>query len=328
MKLTERERKSFSLTRAMQAAAQGGLSDSLEAEILREATEEAGREFTPHAFTVPWGLLKGRRDLNVAGAADLVGTETTQPVDLLRPVSLAVQAGIQVVPGQVGDASVPKASAGATAQWLTSELDAITPSDPTIAELSGSPHYAGAITVVSTLMRKQAIDGDFVDQHLLGLIGATLDAAVLAGSGANGEPQGILGLADVQTVTGTGLAHAGVTQMEQLSADQGVEPSGYLTTPGVRKLLKDREAASGSGFIWTGSTINGKPGFATTSCPAATMFCGPWGEVIVPLWGDGIAMAVDPSTHFATGRYQYRAMVGADVIVRHPDAFVTASSIT
>lgn len=329
---TAKERQDFSVSRAMrQVLGRGGLSahSGLEGEMLAQVAEEHGTAFSRNEFTLPWELLQRDFTAGVAGAAGGIGTDSQAPaVDLLRPVSLAAQAGVQILPGQQANISIPKAATSATAEWLPDEVSGITASDPTITELTGTPHYAGSVIKVSHQMGLQQVDSDFIGQHLLGLIGVTLDAAILAGSGADGQPVGLVNTTDVQAQAGANLAWSGISNMLKLSAEANGESTGFMSTPAVRDLLGQREKASGSGLIWSEGRIDGRPAFASTSCPAATLISGPWSEIMVPLWREGIALAVDDSTFFATGAFQVRVMLSADVIVRHPSSFVVASSIT
>jgi HK97 family phage major capsid protein len=234
---------------------------------------------------------------------------------------------VQFVSAQGGNVAIPKIATSSTAEWLTAEGGALTPSDTVMTEKTATPHWVGSLKVVSHQMVKQIVDPDLLGLDMLREVASTIDAAVLAGSGASGEPQGILGATDVGTQAGSSLAWAGVSNMIKLSAEANGEPSAFIGPPAVRDLLGQREKAAGSGLIWSDGRIDGLPAIATTSAPAATLFCGDWSQVVVVVW-DSLRVAVDDSTFFADGRYQFRVLIGVDVVIRSSAAFCTSSSIT
>src|SRR6185436_13436976 len=98
----------------------------------------------------------------------------------------------------------------------------------------------------------------------------------------------------------------------------------------VRKLLQNRERASGSGMVWSAGQVADKPGFVSTTVPSATAICGYWPACVLGLWGPGIQIAVTPHEPglFAKGAIQIRVFVSCDVALTTPAAFNVAASIS
>lgn len=328
MHITERERRAFSLAKVFTAMSSDGLSrSSFESEILESAAAEAGQPFDRNRVYIPLDLL--RRDLNATVASEggyLKQTQIQSPVDILRPFSVTMRAGVTALPGLVGTVPIPKTTAGSTGYWL-SESGTITASQPVVTSVSLSPKMCGAFTKYSRLLQLQSVVENMLRLDLLRTIGTLIDKAVLNGGGGT-EPTGLLNTAGVGAQSGTSLAWAGILNMESQCATNNGEPAAWIAPPAVRKLLKAREVAAGSGMIWTGDSMNGKSALATTEMPAATLATGAWASMVLGMWGDGVFVEVDPSTGFKSGIYAMRVLAGLDVGVLDPAAFSVATIIT
>jgi HK97 family phage major capsid protein len=299
-------------------------------EALQEFAHRAGVNFDPLRPFVPFAAL---RALTAAGNGELISAaEAHDPVDILRPWSVTARAGARIESGLVGDQSVPVVTGKAVPFWMTDEVTPGTPSDATVAERAMTPHTAGGLMNFSRRLSLQANAEAFATRELLRTVGTAVDQAVIAGAGASGEPQGLIGTTGVQTETGTSLSHAGVLSMKRKvsAVDAPDESISYIGTPAVRELLEARERASGSGFVWDGDRVASRPAHVSTDVPAATLIAGAWDQIYVGLWGQGFVIEVNPHdpTAFKSGVVRARVLVSLDVAVVHPAAFCVASSIT
>lgn len=329
MTFTRSELRAFSLSRAVLSAAGRGL-DGFEKELIEQNAEDAGEDFHPHQFRVPWSLL-GRRDLSVSSAGALVGTDTDRanPADILRPASAAIQAGAVVLSGQEASLSLPKVTTGVSGAWLPDELSAITPADPVVGTVGGSPQIGGSIIVYSHQLRAQTAPESFLQRHLLGAIGQLLNRAILGGSGTGGEPEGIANNSDVDAQAGAALAWSGVLDMLEASEAANGSPSAFMAPPAIAKILRNRvKFTSTASPIWEGATIGGLPAFSTNTAPTATLTVGDFSTVVIPTWGSGPQIAVDNQTLFDTGRLQMRVLLTCDCMLTQPSTFSVASSVT
>lgn len=329
---TSSETREFSLSRALVTASEGGLRGSLEAEMLQEATQRAGKQYTDVQFYVPFELMTQTRDMSAAGVLGsqyLVGEEAPFALDVLRPYSATLRAGAQMMEFK-GNASVPKVAAPSTGYWLADEFTAITESQATIGEVALAPKNCGIITEISAQLSRQANIDAFMRRELLRTMGSTLDGAIFSGTGASGQPLGIHATTGVVGVSGTSIDWTDVTDLLYAVAEaDGQEGVSWFAPPAVRRLLSRRERITGGGrSIWDDNAIAGYPAIASRVAPADTLTVGAFGEVIVALFADGVEITVNPYSDFTRGFIQYRAWLAADIAVTAPAAFAVAKSIT
>ena len=190
-----------------------------------------------------------QRDMLVATAANggnMVAT-TLRPQDfigLLRARTLSTELGVRRLSGLVGNADITKQTGGATGYWLASESTAITESQQTIGLLQLRPKNLGAYTEVTRqLLMQSTPDADmFVMDDLAKQLGVAIDAAIFNGSGASGQPTGIIGTAGVGSVVGTTLGLAGCVEFQtDVAAANALNANcRYVTTPAVAGLLTQR----------------------------------------------------------------------------------------
>jgi len=275
------------------------------------------------------------RDLYAALASAggyLKQTEVREAIDILRPWSVTAQAGMLVESGLTGDIAFPKVTVKSMPAWLNTETAQVSPSTPTLSQAVLTPKQVGALITYSRQLSKQANADAFVGRDLLRTLGTVIDQAVINGSGASGQPLGIVNTAGVQAQSGTTL-NAGTATMKRKSAEANVtdESITFLSTPAVRELLEGRERATGGGrFVWDKDQVADRRALVSTDVPTATMICSDFSLVYFGIWGQGFVLEINPydTTGFKAGLIQARMVVSCDVAVLHPAAFIVASSIT
>jgi len=284
------------------------------------------------AAIVPWGALQ--RDLTAStpfAGGNLLAAKTGDPMDVLRPFSVVARMGCSTIDNLATDLLLPNVGTAVAGEWLASEASPITASTPTIGQVSSRPKTAGALVKASFRFMKQAQTADaFIRSQLLTAMGAALDAAVLQGTGASGQPTGLSIAAGLNAQSGA-VTHGNMLDaLETLgNAKADDEKIAFLTTPSVRRLLQARETVTGSGrTLWTGNELVDRPGFVSTDCPAGTIYAGDWSQVLIALWGSGIEIVVDPYTSFQTGAIQVRVLMHADVVILKPAALLRHTSAT
>lgn len=317
-----------SIARAIIAMSQGDLRKSapLEYEMFAKAGDQQRIE-------IPLSAL---RDLTVATASAggflVSGRETSEALDILRPWSVTARAGAQIETGLVGTNAVPVVSGKSTPAWLSTESTPITPSNPTLVERALVPKNVGAVINFSRQLALQTNAEIFVQRELLRTIGTAIDQAVLNGSGAAGQPTGILNTAGIGAIAGTTLGSPGVIELKRLVAVANApdEAIAYLSTPDVRAVLEARVwNTGGDRSVWQDDKINGRAGYVSTDMPANSMLCAAFEAVFIGIWG-GIQVEINPyeSTNFKSGKIQARMILTTDVAVLHPGAFSKATGIT
>lgn len=331
LKLTDKEMRALSLSRAIEAVAGPGLAGTFEGEVQQDLAQALGRSYDPHRLTVPWEWL-GKRDMTAAGASGssyLVGAEQITPADTLRGYNVALQSGATLLPDRVGNISIPRTLTDASGYWLADEASPITEGQPEVGMIAMTPKTLGALVTVSHQLRVTTEADAYLRGHLLQTIGRSLDAAILVGSGINGQPTGLVNVPGVHAESGTSLAWSGLQNMLQHAADGGAadEALAWIGASGTRETLATRERFTGAGPCWNGRDMAGFSARATTAAPADSLFLGPWSEIVVALWGVP-EIVVNPGSLFKSGKVQMRVLMQLDIACRHPAAFAVATSIT
>lgn len=339
--LSNSETRRYSVRSAILAAATGDWS---KAGFEREASVALAKRNGDPAnggFYLPYEVQK--RDMTSAGVSGsnyLVATENLAGsfIDLLRARSVLAQLGATMLPGLVGNITIPKQTAASTAYWLTNEATAITESQITIGQLSMTPKTIGVYTELSRLMLLQStpaadrlVMDDFAKVLALGI-----DAAGLKGDGSSGSPTGVTATGSIGSVVGTSIDYAKTIEFQSDVAGNNALVSGcaYVTTPVVASLLAQRARFSNTDTpLWDGSILDGNVigfrGVATTQMTAGAMLFGDFSQVIIGEWGQlELAVSNSEASNFKAGIVGVRAFQTVDVGVRNAGAFSLATSIT
>lgn len=328
-------KKRFSLSRSILDMSTDALQ-GVDHDFLDKTATFAGVHFDPRRIHIPWRMLDlEQRDLTSAGnAAYLVAASVGAASDMLRAWSVALGAGVTVIDGLVGALAIPRVTTSPTGYAIPTEATAITESQPVLGQTVLVPKVLACYVEFSRLLAEQANAETVIRMVMLSTLGKFLDAQILNGSGASGEMQGIFNIAGTQTQSGTTLARAGVTTMKKLSAEAGAmdRELAFVSTPAVRQLLENRENATGNaGFVWQGGAVADLSAYASNECPAASMLCGPWAQVVLGQWGPpGITLEINPydPAGFKAGIIQARMILTADMAMLRPSAFIKSTSIT
>ena len=350
--LGEGETRQYSLVRALLAATDNNWKEAgFELECSREISKRMNTVPDANKFYVPFEVqarnlsipphLRGRRDLTVASAGAggyLVGTENVSFIEMLRNRSVAYRMGAMRLGGLQGNVTVPRQTGAATWYWLASESTSITESQPTLGQMALSPKTGGAYTEISRqLLLQSSPDAEVVVTSDLGRVGGLgIDSAVLAGSGASGQPTGIVNTAGIGSVAGAGFLAAAFARSLEFQTDIATanvmpERGGYATTPAVAAALMQAVKFSGTaspiweGNMWDGSMC-GFPAMSSNQMASASMLFGDWSSVVVAEWGV-LEISVNPFANFQAGIIGVRAMVSMDCGLRYPAAFSLATSI-
>ena len=341
--MPEKDVRQYSLWRAMNAVLSGDWKHAgLELEASKEIAARTSRMSNSKGFFVPLDVQhreQARRDLTVASASGggyLVGTENMSFIEVLRNRSVAMRMGATRMPGLVGNVTIPKQTAGATAYWLANEGTAITEGALTFGQVALSPKTVGAYVEVSRLLMLQSSPAaeSIVTADLAQQVALAADLAVLHGSGSSGQPTGITATGSIGSVTGTSLDYADILEFQSDVATANVQPNagGYVTTPAVAALLMARQRFSSTDTpLWTGNLWDGQmAGFRAMSSNqvnAAAMIFGDWSQVVVGEWGV-LEVSLNEQANFPMGVVGFRAFYTMDVAVRYAGAFSVATSIT
>ncbi len=330
--LTDARRKNeFSLSRMIGTLAAGDRPRGAEAELADEAARTAGSLFAESSAT-PIPLAALTRDLAVAGDGGyLAPTDVGQPRDLLQHFSVLARSGATILRDVPHAVTAPRLTTDPVAYWLASESTQITESSPVIGQIALAPKLVGCYVEISRQLLKQGPQADpFLRRILSRVVAKAIDAAMIAGSGSSGEPQGIIGTSGVGTEAGASFAWSNAQSiLETLaSADVADEDVAFIGAPDARETLAQVDVGTATGiFVWNGDTIAGRPARVSSVAPSASMVVGDFAQCVCALFGS-VAVETNPVANFAAGITGLRLLVAFDCAVIRPSAFVTVESIS
>jgi len=350
--LTPREQQSYSLMRAIRAAAQ---NDWRTAEFEREVSDEIGRIGGKPAkgFFVP-SHAWGQRDL-IAGAdadgghlkaVDHMGGEF---IEALRSRLVISSMGARIMSGLKGDVSIPTQATAASAAFVA-ENNAVSEQNQTFGELSMVPRTLGVMTDIS---RKLMLQSDpsaeaIVRNDLLNAVAAKIEDVAIEGSGSN-EPTGITkksGIGSVALATnGSAPTWAMITGLvKEVEQDNAAisENMGYITNSKVKSKLASVAKVSSSDSVmllnapW--NEIYGYPlgitnhvpsdltkGSTSGSCSA--MIFGDFSSLILAFWSSPDVL-IDPYTNSSKGGTRVVVFQDCDVGIRYAQSFAACLDVT
>ena len=308
-----------------------------EMEISQELGRQRGK--TPKGVIIPFSALS-QRDLSVSGTTSAtVATylDSANFIDLLRTKYVIGQAGVTFMPGVVGNLSIPKMSAGATAYHVAEGLD-VTESTPTLTNVTGSPHTIGALVDVTRRMLEQstpaieALVRTEIEERLM----RGVQIAVFAGTGTNGQPSAITTATGINnpsiSVAGTPTYAEILNFPGNIMADNAeADGQKFIMTAEVwAKLAATLVGADGARTVLdpVSKTCIGFPYFTTEDVPANSLWFGDWSTVVVPFWGNGVEIASDNAKLFASGGITLRALLDYDVMVRQGAKLAYNTAVT
>lgn len=320
-----------SLLTVLRAGIEGRALTGAEAEMHAELERRHGK--AKHGgILVPLSAFEKRANMTTT-APELVATQhrADQYIGPLRDSLLVQRLGVRTLSGLTGNVSIPKAGTGLSVGWVE-EGQALPESQMDFESVTLTPHHVGGITEMSRQLIQQSSPAieDLVRQDLSWAIAHAVDAAIIAGTGANGQPLGIINRTGVQEAA-LPATWADVLAIEQMLAAVNVNPTGWYTSPAVMTALRGilKASTAGSEYIATAGRIGDLPAASSNAAPADTAILGDWSQVLLGQWG-AVEILVNPyaETPYRRGGVLVRAMSTVDVAVRHEQAFVVATEGT
>ena len=329
--------RTFNVANILRAEVTGDYS---KAGFEREQSQEAARNYpsAPRGIVVPTEAIMGRASITAAGnASGAVTTDLNASmfIDRLRPQSSVMAAGATVMSGLDRNFTVPKLATDTAAQWLA-EGAAVTESSMDIGSISMSMKRVSASQSFTreALMQAQPNLDDLVRSNISTVLSQAIDLAGLEGTGANGQPTGVLNTSGVNTLTAAGNT---VTRAEALTALAAIEADSidtseavFIVNPADYARIAQTEVDSGSGLFVidaASNTILGRRVLQTTKATEGNVYLGVFEHLLVAMFG-GVDLVVDPYTNAASAKIGITSHMMADVNVRHPEAFNVVSLTT
>jgi len=333
--LTDREARSFSFVRALNALANPNnaafqRAAGFEFEVSAAVAERMGN--TPKGLYVPLDVM--RRDLTVAGSAgNTVSTNVLAGsfIETLENAMVTKALGATILRDLVGNVAIPRMTAGSTAYWVAENGD-ITESDQTFDQVTLSPKTVGAMTEISrkTLLQSSLDIEALIRNELAMRLALAIDSKAVTGDGTSNTPTGIMSTSGIGSKTFAALGaptFGEVVDVEsQVSIDNALMGSlSYLTTAAMAGGMKQKAKDAGSGrFVIEDGQANGYPVALSNTVTANSLLFGNWTDLLIGFWG-GLDVNVDTSTGSASGRVRVVSLQDVDVAVRHAQSFAVGN---
>jgi HK97 family phage major capsid protein len=197
-----------------------------------------------------------------------------------------------------------------------------------------TPKTVVAATRISRQLQLQSDPSaeSIVMSDLAAQVALAVDQAGLNGSGASGQPTGIITTGGIGAFTGTSITYALLlnSQTDLAVANTLTEGCGYVSHPLATELLMTRQRFTSTDTpLWTGNMLNGQcigyRAMTSNQMPASRLLFGDFSQVVVGEWGV-LELAVNPVENFLAGIIGLRAMYSVDIGVRYSGAFSYAAN--
>jgi len=338
--LNDKETRQFSFLRAIRALAHPGnraFQEDAKFEFECSKAVEDRSKRTAKGLFVPTDVLRApmQRDMNTQ--VDTAGGYLVDNVlaagsfiETLENSLVCRKLGAIMLRDLVGDMSIPKQTGGATAYWIT-EGDDITESAPTFGQVVLRPMGVGAyVDLTRKMMLQSSMDVENLVRNDMALrLALAIDLAGLSGTGAAGEPMGILnttGIGSVSINAQNAPDWGDIIDLETaVSVDNALTGSlAYTANATIQGNMKQtvRHATASVNFILEGNTLNGYPFYMSNQVTSKYMIFGNWRDLVLGFWS-GVDINVDTSSLSTSGGTRIVAIQDCDVAVRHAESFAS-----
>ena len=323
----------FELRQVALALDEGRALTGRTAEVVQELRAQGGFRGMP----VPWGALERR-----AGETIAIGTPNplmTRPIiDRLFPDSVAARMGAQMISIPSGLTEWPVVTSSVTAGWQATETGTV--SGPTVyatTDKSLAPNNTLGIQMKITrraLLQTGSALEDAVRRDMNGAIGQALDQAIFLGTGASGQPLGVIAGAGTYGITSTAITapatwsafRTAVTTFLTANAIASPDAVRLLIRPEVWSKMDATLITSTAVSEWDRMTNNIPAGniamtanalaapVATATNALLTTATGGVAPIFVGAWG-AVDLIRDPFSDAQSGGLRLTALATIDVTV-------------
>lgn len=350
--LSTKEKKDYSVVRAIRAMAGLGGDAGLEREVSSAITKKLGQEPVSGGMYVPTCLRPRASGLdsktNAAGGY-AVQTDVRDLIELLRNKTKVIQIGATVLEGLSGNVQFPKQLTGSAGAWVTENPGSdVTQSDATFGALTITPKtFMGTTAFSRQLLQQSSIDienivrSDLAEAHAL-----AVDAAALDGTGTSNQPLGLLrttgiGAVTIQAGAGGVPTYSKLLDLETAiaSANADSDRMALLTTPAMRGKLRKiavLDSAYSAIPVWQNGPkpgvgdVAGYPAYVSNQVPSNKtsgsnsdchcIILGDWSQLLLAEFGV-LTLVVDPFTSKKKNMIECTSFGMYDIGVRQPAAF-------
>jgi HK97 family phage major capsid protein len=314
---------------------EGRAIDGKTAEVVSELRSKGGYRGIP----VPLAALERRAGETIAsGTASPM--ETRPVIDRLFPDSVAARMGVQMIGIEAGSTEWPVTTSAITAAWQATETGSVGgPTAYTTVDKALAPNNTLGIRMAITrkaLKQTGAALEEAVRRDMNGAMAAELDKAIFLGTGADGQPLGLITGAATYGITSTAIAaaatwsafRAAVIRFMAANAAGASDAVKMLIRPEVWGKMDNTLIASTAVSEWDRMLANiplaniamstntlAAPTGSPIACSALlTTNAGGVAPAFVGIWG-AVDLIRDPFSDAQSGGLRLTALTTADVTV-------------
>lgn len=314
-----------------------------------------------HAFEkeapMEWAMSEEIRDMGTTpdtAGGFLVPTQVfdQEIIPLLRPRVIAMELGVQELQATGSPVEIPSEQTAPTVDAVA-ENAANTAADLSFGSLIATPHTAQSYIKASRRFLSMGAGAEnFIRNRMAEEIALTMNQWILKGTGAAGEPTGILNTTGIGSVTSTAdwTTSAALTELEQLeellgdaNALEGAARLGWaihhrakralrtMTTnnAGVALNVANRAFTTGSETEILGHAYRTSTQLASGSAGATgELIFGNWEKAMLVQWGNLSVEASNTADDAMSKRQTHIvAYMDMDVVVTQPGAFAAITNL-
>lgn len=357
-----KEQRAYSLGKMLRAQVtndwrDAGLEREMHEEIVKRTGKEARGIYIPD-FAFRAGVM------TTAATGAIAGENVTDNfvptiqrgdmfIEALRAKQVMSNLGVTYIGGLTNRVRMPKFSAGASAGFVE-EAGAVSDQSQTDAGVTLQPRTLGAHAQISRLLMLESVPAieQVVQDDLLRSIADKIEYYAIQGSGASGQPTGILNDGNVGNVdisAGTDVAAltwADITDLVKTVEDaNGIVNQatlGWLSNPKVKAKMANTVKVSSTDSVmllndpW--NSIYGYRAEFTSNVPsdldpgdggtdASALIFGDFSQLMVGLFG-APSILVDPYTNSTSGDVVISVMQEVDVALRNGASFAITDEVS
>lgn len=315
----------FELRQVALSLDEGRALSGATAEVVQELRSKGGYQGVP----IPLAALETRAGETVA--AGVPNPKAIRPIiDRIFPNSVAERLGIQRINIAAGELAFPVATAGAIFGWQPQELGNVGAQRTfaTTESILNPDHTGGCQMFVSRKALRQSGEGleQAIRRDLNAAIGAELDRVIISGTGANGQPLGIIPGAATYGITSTAVGATATWAAFRAQIVAFMDANAITSANQVNLGFDPTIWAELDNALITGTAVSewdrltkhvGQPAISNV-IPDRTAILTTTAQGIAPgyqgIWG-GVDLIRDPYTKAASGQLVLTGLVTADFAV-------------
>ena len=342
--LEEKDIKNFSFAKLARGLVTRDFSEcAYEADLCKEAAKSISKDMSTTTdsaggFIVPVQIMEN------------------MIIPLLQKRITALSLGVQRLPLSGSPVQIPKITTASTAYWVA-ENASVTASDLAFGQLNMTPHAVASRVILSNrLINLSSPAAEQITRAQIAKdLGIAIDAAIYAGTGASGQPTGIVQTSGINSVSWSGAASMAANtaygklmdMIQELSVDnvELTNCSWAMHSTAFNALSKMSDSASGFSLerrLFGAGPLNGAPTLAgfkyaitnqlttlTSSPTSNSLIFGDFSQCYLGEWGTMVLRSSDVAgDSFAKMQTQILAAMEVDVGVAQPTAFCTSTAAT